>query len=190
MDKPWKVILAFIGVFAAGAIFGGMFTIGVGKKFRAEVARAIQTQQPQPQTQQPAAKAPPRKAPGETATTTPAGRGFTPAMMRQLSQRLSPTPDQQKAIRTIVLRANDDWQRLGREHIADIARVTDRMYEDISALLSPEQRQQLEKMRQDMLEKARQERLKRTAPPDVKDKEGANLPGALPRPTSAPAPTK
>ena len=188
MEKPWKVILAFIGVFAAGAIFGGVFTIGVDKKFHADVMKAMQQQGAKIQAR--AQALPKTGAPTANATTpAPTGRGMTPMVMRQLTQRLSPTPDQQKAIRTIVLRANDDWQRLGRDHIAEVERVTVRMYEDISALLSPEQRTQLEKMRQDTLEKARLERLKRMAPAEP-PKEGANLPGALPRPANTPAPTK
>jgi hypothetical protein len=179
MEKPWKVILAFIGVFAAGAIFGGLFTIGIGRKVKAEVGTA----QPAPtqvvQTQQ----QPPRKPGKETgeASATPPPRGLQPALMRQLTQRLSPTQEQKKAIGQIVARAADDWQRLGREHIADVARVMDRMYEDVSALLSPEQRTQLEKMRQETLEKARQERLKRMAPVEP-PLEGANRSGGIGRP--------
>jgi hypothetical protein len=32
MDVPWKVILAFVGVFIAGAVFGGVFTMGVSAR--------------------------------------------------------------------------------------------------------------------------------------------------------------
>ena len=33
MDKPWKVIVAFIGVFIAGAVFGGVFSLrSAGKR--------------------------------------------------------------------------------------------------------------------------------------------------------------
>ena len=33
MEKPWKVILAFVSVFIAGAIFGGVFSLrAVGKR--------------------------------------------------------------------------------------------------------------------------------------------------------------
>jgi Spy/CpxP family protein refolding chaperone len=33
MDKPWKVILAFIGIFLAGALVGGLVTLRWGKNF-------------------------------------------------------------------------------------------------------------------------------------------------------------
>lgn len=199
MDKPWKVITAFIGVFVAGAIFGGVFTVGLGKRFKAEVARAFPTaptptvtapaHTPSSQTTKEKDHPPlPRKSPIINAgTSNPPlnSRGFTPGIMRQLTRRLSPTQEQRKAIQQIVQRADEDWQRSGREHIAEVERVTVRMYEDVSALLSPEQRVQLEKMRQETLEKARQERLKRSMPQEA-PKEGANIPGALPpKPTSS-----
>jgi Spy/CpxP family protein refolding chaperone len=206
MDKPWKVITAFIGVFVAGAIFGGVFTVGLGKRVRAEVVKAHQSAPaPTPAVTTPATTTPPtakdrdhfpKKSPvaNAGAANPPANaRGFTPGIMRQLTKRLNPTPEQRKAIQQIVTRADEDWQRSGREHIAEVERVTVRMYEDVSALLSPEQRVQLEKMRQETLEKARQERMKRMAPqqPQEQPKEGANIPGALPLPPkSAPSSTK
>jgi len=33
MDKPWKVILAFIGIFVAGLLVGGLGTLRWGKNF-------------------------------------------------------------------------------------------------------------------------------------------------------------
>ena len=33
MNKPWKVILAFLGVFLAGAVFGGFLSLGVARHF-------------------------------------------------------------------------------------------------------------------------------------------------------------
>lgn len=175
MQSPWKVIFALIGVFVAGVVFGGVFTLAVTKMFRAELRSALAAHAARLQ--------PPSEPSGrKAAVAAPQSRGIQPAIMRQLTQRLNPTPEQQKAIRQIVGRAQEDWQRMGREHIADIARVLDRMYEDVSALLSPEQRLQLDQMRQEMLERARKEREKRTRPEPSKDKEGANLPGPLPRP--------
>jgi hypothetical protein len=190
METPWKVIVAFIGVFVAGAIFGGVFTLGAGKRFHAmepaapQVVQQQQTpprqvaQQPTPtdvqktdRTKQVATKPPP----------------LTLGMMRELTKRLSPTSEQQKAFRPIVQRASEDIQRSQREHIAETSRVMDRMYEDISALLSPEQRILLEKIRQELLEKSRQERMKRGANPA--DLEGANRGGGPARPTSVPPKT-
>jgi Spy/CpxP family protein refolding chaperone len=33
MDKPWKVILAFTGIFLAGILVGGLVTLRVGRNF-------------------------------------------------------------------------------------------------------------------------------------------------------------
>ncbi len=172
MDKPWKVILAFVGVFMAGAVFGGLFTLRASNKaFAAEKALARATQ-PVPvvvQEKPPATAATPAPTPAQVATSTtppagqpPAGRPPVTAqernvmvVMRQLNQRVSPTADQREKMRVIVGRATDDLQRAERDHWQEVTRVTDRMYEDLSGVLSPEQRIQLAKMRQEMFERVR-----------------------------------
>lgn len=154
MDRPWKVISAFVGVFIAGAVFGGFFTLRSVDRV-VDAARGKGTP----------AKAPATKpAPAAPAAPAPA-KGIAPQVMRQLTQRLSPTPEQQKAIRPIVSRAAEDLQRMQREHLADTTRTTERMYADVSALLTPAQRTQLEQMRQEMLERVRKVREKREETP-------------------------
>lgn len=162
MDKPWKVVFAFLGVFMAGAVFGGLFTLRASaKRFASELELSRATPPPpavvvkESPTPGPAA-APAQAAtpPAAKATPTPQDRNVI-VVMRQLIQRVSPTSDQQKAMRIIVARATEDLQRLQREHWQDTTRVTERMYEDLGAVLSPEQRTQLEKMRQEMLERVR-----------------------------------
>jgi len=154
MDRPWKVISAFVGVFIAGAVFGGFFTLRSVDRV-VDAARGKGTP----------AKAPATKpAPAAPAAPAPA-KGIAPQVMRQLTQRLSPTPEQQKAIRPIVSSAAEDLQRMQREHLADTTRTTERMYADVSALLTPAQRTQLEQMRQEMLERVRKVREKRDETP-------------------------
>ncbi|MBM3865877.1 MAG: hypothetical protein FJ381_08255 [Verrucomicrobia bacterium] len=146
MDRPWKVILAFVGVFIAGAVFGGFFTLRSGALV-VEVARP---------------KVGPASQSVAAAFTAPAAaKGIAPQVMRQLTQRLSPAPEQQKAIRPIVSRAAEDLQRMQKEHLADTTRTTERMYADVAAVLTPMQRTQLEQMRQEMLERVRKMREKR-----------------------------
>ena len=140
MDRPWKVVFAFVGVFVAGAVFGGVFVLS------SSVGRADR----------------PVKA-GKAAAKEPGGRIY-PQLMRQFTQRLSPTPDQQKAITPIVARAAEDLQRMQREHLADTTRTTERMYEDVAAVLTPEQRAKLDKMRLEMRERVRREKEKRGDP--------------------------
>lgn len=156
MDRPWKVISAFVGVFIAGAVFGGFFTLRSAGKWL-------------PAGKGPAAVPTPAKAQkspggGGSAQSGSGGAGqgrIAPQLMRQLTQRLNPTPEQQKSIRPIVGRAAEDLQRMQREHLADTTRTTERMYADVAAILTPEQRTKLEQMRQEMLERVRREREKR-----------------------------
>lgn len=151
MDRPWKVVLAFVGVFIAGAVFGGFFTLrSVDRVVDAARGKGAQAKTTKPAPAVPAA---------------PAAKGIAPQVMRQLTQRLNPTPEQQKAIRPIVSRAAEDLQRMQREHLADTTRTTERMYADVSALLTPAQRAQLEQMRQEMLERVRKVREKRDETP-------------------------
>lgn len=154
MDRPWKVISAFVGVFIAGAVFGGFFTLRSVDRV-VDAARGKGTPTKAPAT---------KPAPAAPAAPAPA-KGIAPQVMRQLTQRLSPTPEQQKAIRPIVSRAAEDLQRMQREHLADTTRTTERMYADVSALLTPAQRTQLEQMRQEMLERVRKVREKRDETP-------------------------
>jgi hypothetical protein len=151
MDKPWKVISAFVGVFIAGAVFGAFFTFRSADKWL-----AAERTRPAP--------------PPHAKAATPGGKtGQPPALatraaqqvMRQLIQRLSPTPEQQKVIRPIVSRATEDLQRMQREHLADVTRTTERMYADLAPILTQEQRVKLQQMREEMLDRSRRELEKR-----------------------------
>lgn len=155
MDKPWKVVLAFIGVFVAGAVFGGLFTLrATGKR---PVEKAVVTPPPPAQAAQPA----PAKAPASVG----------PALMRQFTRKLKPTPEQREKIDPLVGRAGEDLQRLNvlaraqdRENLENVTRVMERMYEDVAAWLTPEQRIELAEMRRQWQEKVAAERKKRSEP--------------------------
>jgi Spy/CpxP family protein refolding chaperone len=175
MDKPWKVICAFVGVFIAGAVFGGFFTLrSAGKWGAGDRPRSVPAPKAAPVAVQPGKDAP------------PPGRIF-PQVMRQFTQRLNPTPEQQKAIRPIVSRAAEDLQRMQREHLTDTTRTTERMYADVAAILTPAQRTKLEQMRDEMRERVRREKEKRgevQPAADVLAKPGAK-PGGAARPEKA-----
>lgn len=151
MDRPWKVILAFVGVFIAGAVFGGFFTLrSAGKAPTAGRSKS--------------AVVPPSKsgsAASQAVQSSALATRVAQQVMRQLTQRLSPTPEQQKAIRPIVSRASEDIQRMQREHLADTTRTTERMYADLAPILTPEQRVKLQQMREEMQERVRREKEKR-----------------------------
>jgi hypothetical protein len=94
------------------------------------------------------------------ASVPPTVHRIVPAAMNQMTRRLNPTMEQRKKIAPLIARAAEDIQRLDREHWQDSTRVTDRMYQDIAALLTPEQQIQLENMRQETLERVRRAREK------------------------------
>lgn len=164
MEKPWKVIAAFIGVFIAGAVFGGFFTLS------SSVRRA-------PPQQRPLAQLPPSEQPrpkvagpqvGPVASTAPKSTPITPVIMRGFTKELKLTPEQREKIQPIVARAGEDFQRLREEearqrqqNIADVARVNERMYVDVAAILTPEQREKLQAMRQQREERLQAEKQKR-----------------------------
>lgn len=151
MDQRWKVVLAFIAVFVAGAVFGGVFTLRAAGKHFAD--RNPGSSAPaQPQVAAPRPKAPPQA-------------GIAPALMRQFTQRLTLTNEQRIKIRPLVGRAAEDLARLRRENLADTTRVMERMYRDVNEWLTHEQRKELGAMRRKMQEKVAEERKKRGDPP-------------------------
>lgn len=142
MGSPWKVIFAFLGVFAAGAVFGGFLTARTASK-------KIQEQQ------QPVAVAPTAPVPAPTpAVNRPANqlgnlnRGasatITPFMLKQLSVQLKLTDEQKEKITPIIKRADEDMTYLRRENFRSTARVLERMHAEIAVMLTPEQKTELE----------------------------------------------
>jgi Spy/CpxP family protein refolding chaperone len=126
MDKPWKVISAFIAVFVAGAIFGGVFS------FRASGQRLANRARP--------------------ATV---GQQIGPAMMQQLTHRLKLTEEQKGKIGPIVGRTAEDLQRVRRDSVQATQRAMERMHVDIAAWLTSEQMTELEQMKAALQQRVR-----------------------------------
>lgn len=154
MDKPWKVVLAFLGVFVAGAVFGGVFALRAAGKRLAERAPEKTVATPLPSTpSQP-------KAPGQT--------GVGPTLLRQFTRELSLTNAQREKIRPVVNRAAEDLQRLrkrtiemNRENLENTTIVMERMYEDVAGSLTQDQRRDLDDMRRNWQQKVAEERRRR-----------------------------
>ncbi len=137
MNQPWKVILAFVGVFMAGAVFGGFFSLrsaapSVGSVGSVGVAN------------------PPRQNP------VPRPMSLAPALLANIAQRLKLTDEQQEKIRPLVGRAEGDLQRLRRQNFQDTTRVMERLHADISGWLTVEQREDLQKMQRSMQTRMRE----------------------------------
>lgn len=166
VDKPWKVIAAFIAVFIAGAVFGGFFTLRTSGRRLAEFRKA---ESPAAVAVPTPAPAPAQKSGGTTSPAQTAKSPIMPTIMQQFTKRLKLSSAQREKLRPIVGRASEDLQRLRQENetdrqrnLADTVRLTERMYEDVAALLSPEQRQELETMRKQMQERADKEKKRRS----------------------------
>jgi hypothetical protein len=165
MDVPWKVILAFLAVFIAGAVFGGVFTLGVSARRNVNVPRQLSPAN-QPVAQFPAVVQPKAQVAGPQApksATVPARTNpITPVLMNQFTRKLSGlTPPQKESLRTILGRAGEDYHRLRQDNLADVTRVTERMYADVSGVLTLEQRGELETMRKQLEERFKEDRRKR-----------------------------
>jgi hypothetical protein len=165
MDVPWKVILAFVGVFIAGAVFGGVFTMGVSARRFANPRNQGPVERPIAQF--PAVTPPrsefagpqvPKGAPVAQVRSNP----ITPVLMNQFMRKISGLTDVQKeSMRKTLGRAGEDLHRLRQDNFSDVARVTERMYADVSAVLTIEQRAELETMRKQMEERLQAEGKKR-----------------------------
>ena len=218
MNSSWKVIGAFIGVFIAGAVFGGFFTLrttgkrganefgvsrffGVGAPVASRLPPLAPTDSSSTQLSAAAEQylksrpvAPvagsagvslPLNQPNQVPPIQTSASRVAPALMNQISKRISPTLEQREKIRPIVSRASEDTQRMQREYLQDTARVSERMYEDVAALLTADQRVHLEKMRHEMRERVRKEREKRgdlpLKPGASARQNGAGQPGSPPK---------
>ncbi len=161
MDKPWKVVTAFLVVFVAGAVFGGVFMVGLAARRQGHLAQVKVVERTPPADAAATATAPanpalPKQVVAGIAAGLPPG-ALTPQIMRQFTRRLTLTAAQEERVRPFIARAGEDLLRLRQENLADSARVTERMYEDISAVLTSAQRTELEKMRVQMQERVRAE---------------------------------
>ena len=167
MDVPWKVILAFLGVFVAGAVFGGVFTLGVSARRNVNVPRHAAGPDRPPVAQfpavvQPKAEVAGPQAPKVAVPVSARPNPITPVLMNQFTKKITGlTPPQKDSLRTILGRAGEDYHRLRQDNLADVTRVTERMYADVSGVLSLEQRGELEKMRKQLEERFKEDRRKR-----------------------------
>jgi Spy/CpxP family protein refolding chaperone len=154
MQSPWKVILAFLGVFVAGAVFGGVFTLATAKRnARLNPPPVVRTE--------PAAR-PERERDKDNKVAKASNQpGIGPAMMRQLTQQLKLTDEQREKIRPLVARAAEDLQLLRQENLQKTTRVMERMHADITAWLMPEQREELENLKKQMQQRIKDEQKKR-----------------------------
>lgn len=125
MNRPWKVIFAFVGVFLAGGVFGGFVSLRL-VKHHLETAR--------------------RRGPV-------AMEQFSPQIFKRLSDRLELTDEQKEKLRPIIRQADADLRRLRQTGTRDAMAVAERMHGEVAALLTPAQMEKQEKLKQEMRER-------------------------------------
>jgi len=121
MNKRWAVILAFLGVFVAGAVVGGL------------VAR--RSPQPAPSEQRRGPPPPPDLD------------RFTSAIMKRYTARLELDEAQRERLKKIVLQAEGELRQLRANSFQTTITIGDRMNAQVEGLLRPDQHERFEKLK-------------------------------------------
>ncbi len=196
MEKPWKVILAFLGVFVAGAVFGGFFSLGIGRRIW-EIEAPASTPAPAPVPAKtvasvlpPVQPAPPPAAKGAVPQVAAKGQLPVPLeveraqLMHRVTNRLNLTPVQKAQITPIIQRAVQDIWRQQQNLYRETTFITQRMKQDIAKELTPEQQTHLDELWTKSLEQFR----KRQAEAQAQVRQQGQAQPKAPA-SSAPAPT-
>lgn len=155
MEKPWKVIAAFVGVFIAGAVFGAFFSLGIGLPLMERRSAASDTAVlPLPTPHPVARKGPP-------GAHWPASQAMQAAqLIRRLTARLELTPDQRQRIMPLIQRAVEDFRWQQANYFREDAFILVRLQHDIARELAPEQRRrlfELEKRQRELIRRRKAE---------------------------------
>jgi Spy/CpxP family protein refolding chaperone len=133
MDKSWRVIFAFVGIFIAGTISGGLITLRVVQKVSERRNGPPFRFNPggQNPNQNPNSGQPPQ---------------YGTQLFRRITAQLDLTEDQSEKIKPIELRANEDLRRVRRDaqHATEV--ILERTQDEIAAVLTPEQRAKFEEL--------------------------------------------
>lgn len=158
MEKPWKVIVAFVGVFIAGSVFGGLLALRLNKRelsprFAPSVV-TVPPAQPPAQGQPPVHPSQPQPAaPGPRVTAVvpqlqlPPGMAVqAPQLMRRYVDRLDLTAEQKERINPLIQRAAADLRRQQQTNLRETGIIFQHLQEDLAKELTPTQRGRLEEM--------------------------------------------
>lgn len=189
MDKPWKVILAFVGVFIAGAVVGGVYA---WRLKRPEPVIALSSPAPVVSSAvAPAAVTTPTMAattPSPDAAAAPAAGNAAPGprpprntgvinqtLSRMLTQRLQLTADQREKVEPIIgdtaeelRRMRQEFERQRQRGIDEASRITDQMYSDIASILTASQKAELQALRRESQERVEAERRRPGGGPEMR----------------------
>lgn len=150
MDKPWKVLFAFLGVFVAGAVFGGLLALRVD---RIVSERRLQEQVAQAAAQAAAlaAKGPAKptqaQAPAQPPPPLPVPQSVQSAqLLRRLTNQLNLTAAQKAQVFPVIERAVQDFWRQQQNFSRENAFLLQRLQQDIGKELTSEQKTRLNEL--------------------------------------------
>ena len=162
MEKPWKVIMAFVGVFMAGSVFGGLLALRLNPEtVEPRIASAPSTQPPapvpaasQPVVQPPQAKAQPpqpgigsrQNAPVAQLPLPPGMAVQAPQLMRRYVDKLDLTAEQKVRVDPLIVRAANDLRRQQQTNLRETGIIIQHLQEDLAKELTAAQRGRLEEM--------------------------------------------
>jgi hypothetical protein len=167
MEKPWKVIAAFGGVFIAGSIFGGLLALRFSDRESSPVLAPLAISPPaQTQAQTSAlGQAPaPSQSPAPLPSLPPKGPGVrvnavsaqlqlppgmavqAPQLMRRYVERLDLTSEQKERITPLIQRATADLRRQQQTNFRETGIIFQHLQEDLAKELTPAQRTRLDEM--------------------------------------------
>ena len=158
MDKPWKVVFAFLGVFIAGAVFGGLLALRVDRtvserRLQEQAAQAAQVAAlaaktpPAPAQSQPAPQLQPQPQPRPPAPAQPVPEAVqTAQLMRRVTNQLNLTATQKAQVAPIIQRAVQDFWRESQNYNRENLFLTQRLKADIAKELTPEQQTRLDEL--------------------------------------------
>jgi hypothetical protein len=179
MQNPWKVVVAFLAVFVAGAVFGGFFSLGIGARWMSMETPAAPVIPDRP-VSAPAVRRPLLQEPANWRT---------PMLLRRYAERLNLTPEQKERIMPVFQRATEDYRRVQQTAFRDTAILLKRLAHDIAKELTPEQRRKLEQLEEkqaEQLRKIEQQREQRKAGNGARQKQGAASTAAESTPSTSP----
>lgn len=138
MDKLWKVVLAFVGVFIAGSVFGGFFALRLGRQVAEQHRPGGVAMAPAP-------------------FNPPAG----PQLLRRFADRLELTDEQRDKLRPVVNRAEEQIGRIRQTSLEQTETILRRMQQEFRAELTPKQIRILDRLQRIQNENLRREREQR-----------------------------
>ena len=177
MEKPWKVVVAFVGVFIAGAVFGGFFALRMNQRearprfSQASVSPAAASaavgQTPAPSSgNRPKTPLPQLQLPAAMAVQ-------APQLMRRYVEPLDLTAEQKEKINPLLVRAAADIRRQQQTNLQETAIIIQHLQEDLAKELTPVQRVRLEEMTENQRQIVEQRERQQAEKP-------RNLPGQKP----------